>query len=74
MYSFPLPGPGNQAAGRFFILSYFYGVLILRSEQVAGTYSVARRQVTDSRRDYGFVYMYMHVYVRVNACVCTCIG
>ena len=44
-----LPDPGNQAVGRFLILSYFYGLLILRSEHVAGTYSVARRQVADSR-------------------------
>ena len=45
-----LPGPGNQAAGRFLILSYFYGFLILMSEQAAGTYSVASRHVADSRR------------------------
>ena len=40
-----LSGPGNQAAGRFLILSYFYCFLILRSELVAGTYCVACRQV-----------------------------
>ena len=44
-----------QTAGRFLMLSYFYGFLILRSRQVAsrqvaGTYSVARWQVADSRR------------------------
>ena len=35
-----------QAAGRFLILSYF-GRLILRSEQAAGNYGVARRHVAD---------------------------
>ena len=60
----PLHGPGNQAAGRFLILSYFYGFLILRSEQVAGPNGVARRQVADSRRAYGRAYM------RARACVC----
>ena len=70
---FLLPGPDNQAARRFLILSYFYGFLILRSDRVAGTYSLARPQVADSRRAYGFVYMCMHVYVRVCACICTCV-
>ena len=65
-----LPNPGNQAVGRYLILSYFYGFLILRSEQVAGTYSVARRQVEDSQRVYELyicVYMYKYVYVHVYA-------
>ena len=65
-----LPGPGNQAAGRFLILSYFYGFLILRSEQVAGTYGVARRQVADSRRAYGCAYMCERVYICMYMCVC----
>ena len=69
--NFPLPG--NLAAGRFLILSKFYCFLILRSEQVAGTNSVARRQVADSKRAYGFVYMGMRVQ-RVCTCVCTCIS
>ena len=34
-----------QATGRFLILSYFNGCLILRSEQAAGSYGVSRRQV-----------------------------
>ena len=71
---FLLPGPSNQAAGRFLIFSYFYGLLILRSERVAGNYNVARRQVADSRRANEFVYMCMHVKVRECTCVCTCIG
>ena len=54
----------SQAAERFLIYSYFYGFLILRSEQVAGTDSVARRQVADGRRAYGCVYIY--VYICVN--------
>ena len=71
-----------QAAGRFLILSYF-GCLILRSEQVAGNYSVAKRQVADSRMAYRFVCMcahgcicicFLHVYVLCVACVCMCIG
>ena len=57
-------GSFNQAAGRISILSYFYGLLILRSAQVAGTYSVARRQVADSQRACGCVHMCAHV------CIC----
>ena len=56
-----LPGPGKQAAGRFLILSYFYGFLILRSEQVAGTPTV--RRVGRWRMAYGFIYMCIHVYM-----------
>ena len=53
-----LPTPGNQAAVTFLIQSYFYGFLNLRSEQVAGIYSVA-----DRRRAYGCAYyMCMHLY------------
>ena len=51
-----LPGPGNQAVGRFVIMSYFYGLLSSRSKQVAGTYGVTRRQVADSP-PYGCAYM-----------------
>ena len=53
----------------FLILSYFYGFLILRSEQVAGTYSVARPLVADPEG----LWICIHVYVRVCSCVCTCI-
>ena len=63
-----LTGRGNQAAGRFLILSYFYGFLILRTEQVAGTYCVARRQVEDSRKALGDAYMFAHVCF----CICVC--
>ena len=71
-----------QATGRFLILSTF-GRLILRSEQVAGNYGVARRQVADCWMAYGFVCMcahiyicicILHVYVLCVACVCMCIG
>ena len=62
-----LPAPGNQAAGRFLILNYFYGFLIIiRLQQEADTYGVARRQAADSRRAYGCVYMCAHVWI----CVC----
>ena len=70
-----------QAAGKFLILSDF-GRLILRSEQVAGNYCVARRQVADSWMVYRFVCMcahvciclcVLHVYVLCVACVCMCI-
>ena len=58
------------------------------SEQIAATYSVARRQVMDSRRACGcihvyeclcmyicaYIYIYMDVHVRVCECVCTSIG
>ena len=60
-----LPGPGNQAAGRFLILSYFYSFLILRFEQVAGKYCVARQQVADSRR---CIYVRAYAYVHLYAC------
>ena len=59
-------------------ISFFYGFLILSSQQVAGTYSVARRQVADSRRAYECVHLLAHVCVRmymrahVYACVCMC--
>ena len=62
-------GPGNQAAGRFLIFSYFYGFLILRSEQVAGIYSLTSRQVAVSRRGYGFVYMRMQ-WLCTYVCMC----
>ena len=71
-----------QAARRFLILSYF-GRLILRSEQVAGNYSEARRQVANIRMAYRFICMcahvcicicVIHVYVLCVACVCMCIG
>ena len=49
------------------MLSYFYGFLILRSEQVAGTYSVARLQVA-------MVGGHIDVYICVHtAHVCICI-
>ena len=41
-----------QAAGRFLILRYFYGFLILMSDKVAGIYGVASRQVADIRSSY----------------------
>ena len=63
-----LPGPSNQAAGRFLILSYFYGFLIFRSDLVAGISSVARRQVADSGMAYGFVYICVCMYM-----YCTCV-
>ena len=60
---FLLHGPGYQAAGRFLIISYFYGFLILMSVQVDGTYSVAHRQVADSRRANGCAYRCAHVCI-----------
>ena len=36
-----------------------------RSEQVAGTYNVARWHVADSQRAYGCVYMCSHIYIYV---------
>ena len=66
-----LPGPGNQAAWRFLILSYLYGFLILKSEQVTGTYGVAHRQVADIRRAWMCIYVCTRVYIHVYACICT---
>ena len=57
---------------RLLILRYFYSVLSLRSEQVAGTYGVARRQVVDNRRAYGCAYGRGNIYICVHACICTC--
>ena len=67
----------------FLNLSYFYSFLIFRSEQGAGTYSVARPQVADSRRPLDvhicvrtcvYVYEYACACMCVWACVYTCIG
>ena len=65
---FPQPGPSNHAAGFFLILSYFYGFLILRSEQLTSTYCVARLQVADSRRPMD-VYMFAHTYACISTSV-----
>ena len=64
------PAPGNQAAKRFLISGYFYGFLILRSEQVAGTYGVARRQVADSRRTMDVYIQFIHMCADVCIYVC----
>ena len=63
-----LPGPGNQAAGRFLILSYFYSFLILRSEQVAGTYSTVWR-VGIWWIDGGLMNLYICVCMYMYVCV-----
>ena len=67
-----LPSPSYQAAGRFLIFSYFYGFLILRSEQVAGTYGVACWQVADSRRAYGCAWVCAPMCLCICTCVCMC--
>ena len=69
-----LPGTGNQAAIRFLIISYFYCLLIVRSEEAPGTYGVARRQVADGRRADGCPYMRVRIYIYKCTSVCPCIG
>ena len=63
-----LPGPGNQAAGRIVIVSYFHGFLILKSEQVAApTVSRVRRwRIAGGLMD-------VHMYAHVRICICVCI-
>ena len=67
-----LPDPGNQVAGRFLILSYFYGFLFVRSEQIDGTYCVAHRRW---RIDGGHIEVYvyvctgMHMYMCMHVCL-----
>ena len=60
----------NQAAGRFLILSHFYGFLILRSEQVAGTYSVALRKMANIRTAGGPMALYICVFMYMYVCMC----
>ena len=60
-----LHGPGNHAAaGRFLILSYFYGFFILGSDQVAGTYSVAPEGHPKPEDLWMCMHAYEYVYVR----------
>ena len=69
-----LPGSGNQDAGRFFILSYFYGFLIIRSEQeLAPTvWRIGRWRIAGRPMDvYRCVHTYVYVYL--YACICTCV-
>ena len=72
------PCLGNQAAGRFLILSCFYGLLILRSEQLA---SAGGGGLTEGLWICIYVWahvcvcvcIYVYIYIYIYACICMCV-